>query len=262
MFDTKHDDLRGSIGWSPSSGKLHPDLVWKLNKTNWSVDEACWIFAGFTDTDPMRLTRYSDGANVPFGSPDYRYAQEEKDRIKKLMDRWVGLVGDRVKNEISEEKDGVVMYPKNWLVSIAVHWIAEYEKFPMPWLDKAYEMGRISGKALGRPEIVDSGPIEATGTATASASGEVDIAKRRYKVKPLKKEMSGIRRWVYDRLLDRSLTGYPQPTTSQIVDLIEEHYEHYREHDKIDIIYFDEETDEEKTWKVESLKKFIQHWVE
>ena len=73
--------------------------------------------------------------------------------------------------------------------------------------------------------------------------------------------MSGIRRWVYDKLLDRSLTGYPQPTASEIVDLIEDDYEHYREHDKIDIIYFDEDTDEEKTWKVESLKKFIQHWT-
>ncbi len=262
MFDTKNDDLRGDIGWNPSSGKLHPDLMWKLNQKNWSLDEACWIFAGYTDTDPMRLTRYSDGANVPFGSPDYKYAQEEKERIKRLMERSSAFMSMRMVRVMSEEEDGIVKYSKNWLVSIAVNWIAEYEKFPMPWLDKAYEEGRISGKVLGRPEIVDSGPIEMTGRAYASASAEVDPAKRLFKVKPLQKEMSGIRRWVYDLLVRRSLTGKHQPTTTAILSLIECDYEHYKKHDKTEIFYYDELSDEEKTWKIDTLKKFIQHWVE
>ena len=234
----------------------------KLNKKNWTLDEACWIFAGYTDTDPMRLTRYSDGANIPFGSPDYKYAQEEKDRIKRLMERSHGFMSMQMVRAFSEEEDGVVKYSKNWLVSIAINYLAEYEKFPMPWLDKAYEMGRIAGRVLGRPEIVDSGKVEVTGTATASATGEVESPKQLFKVKALQKEMSGIRRWVYDLLVHRSLTGKPQPKTSEVVAKIKSDYDPYSKHDKTEIFYYDEESDEVKTWKIDALKKFIQHWAE
>ena len=59
-----------------------------------------------------------------------------------------------------------------------------------------------------------------------------------------------------------ALMNAAQEILTRFSPLIEDEYEHYRDHNKIDIAYFDEDTDEEKTWKIDALKKFIQHWVE
>jgi hypothetical protein len=241
---------------------LHEDLVRKLDNKTWSLDEACWIFAGYLNNDPMKLVRFSDRHIVPFGSADYKFAQDEHDRIFKLMQASSHFFAMRMIKRHAIEEEGVVKYRKDWLIDIAVKGIAEYKKFPIPWLEIAYKAGLVGGKVLGKPDIVSSGQTNMTSTTTTEAKAEVVKPTKQFTVKPLKNEMHGIKKWVYDMLVYQSNSGKPREKVSSMLVLMEEHYEHYKRHDKNEIFYYDEDADEEKTWSDEALKKFIQHWTE
>ena len=240
---------------------LPPELKRVLSKPRWTLDEAAWIFTGFSiDKGLMQPIRLADGEKIVFGSQDYRDALKQHDKILQSIIKSSYTFGRHLQSAMAdgETDEKKATYKKNLLINLVTNNFNLHERVYVPWLDEAWNLGLISGYVVGKPKVVDSGKASATSSTTASAKAEVTSPKKLFKVKPLTNEIEDFRYWTYNKLVSLSLQGKPQPSAGDMVELIKECAE-FISADKLEIKYFHSQKQEQVVWKIESLKKFIQY---
>lgn len=244
---------------------LDRPLIEALERKNWSLGYAAWFFAGYYwyEYDPMTLERIADHAKVQFGTPDYDYAQKKHDEIFEMIMQsnrmlyWQGARQGLTEGEFAWKK---AVFDKDWIIDLVVNDLHEYQKVHIPWLPLAKKL-RLVPDWIMNPNIVDSGKIEVTVTATATMEGEVIETivppDKLFIVKPLKNQLDQMRTWVYKKLIELSAKGKPCPTRNEMIEIIKEECPlEYSVKSSEQIIKYTKDS-EEVEWSFGALKLFI-----
>tara|TARA_B100000676_G_C18060463_1_gene837413 strand:- start:940 stop:1980 length:1041 start_codon:yes stop_codon:yes gene_type:complete len=83
----------------------------------WKVGMASWVFAGYSPLKKQKtgmIVRLADEVEIPFGTIEYRGAEERKDQIKNY------LVARIKASRGIEEFDLAQRFDRNWMISLAL----------------------------------------------------------------------------------------------------------------------------------------------
>ena len=88
-----------------------------LDLGDWKVGMASWVFAGYSPLKKQKtgmIVRLADEVEIPFGTIEYRGAEERKDQIKNY------LVARIKASRGIEEFDLALRFDRNWITSLAL----------------------------------------------------------------------------------------------------------------------------------------------
>ena len=88
-----------------------------LDLGDWKVGMASWVFAGYSPLKKQKtgmIVRLADEVEIPFGTIEYRGAEERKDQIKNY------LVARIKASRGIEEFDLAQRFDRNWMISLAL----------------------------------------------------------------------------------------------------------------------------------------------
>lgn len=236
----------------------HLELV--LNKTEWKLGMAAWIFAGYSPLQKQSdgvIIRLTDSEKIQFGSIDYREAEKAKNEIKeRLIVRVKASRGIPEKEPIPAKE----RFDRNWLISIATaptNDISEELYIDVWWANKAVrewylpayiapqalqdfseelrkERGSLSWKTPDSDKIYDAREYSSAGfgEGTYDQSGKVDKTSKKITplfkpggVKPVDREVNdGYKEylfpWFYE-VIERQINIVPDKQAE--IDGVEKH---------------------------------------
>ena len=88
-----------------------------LDLGDWKVGMASWVFAGYSPLKKQKsgmIVRLADEVEIPFGTIEYRGAEERKDQIKNY------LVARIKASRGIEEFDLAQRFDRNWMIDLAL----------------------------------------------------------------------------------------------------------------------------------------------
>ena len=88
-----------------------------LDLDDWKVGMASWVFAGYSPLKKQKsgmIVRLADEVEIPFGTIEYRGAEERKDQIKNY------LIARIKASRGIEEFDLAQRFDRNWMISLAL----------------------------------------------------------------------------------------------------------------------------------------------
>lgn len=268
----EEEDENGYLKGQSWSGQNFPShILQTLAKPDISLNDACWLFAGFGfySPEPMHITRLADHKSIPFGHAEYRGALAEHDRIFKIimssnhMLSWQAMRRDITEGEAAWKK---ARFDTMWVVDLVANHLHDYQRIHIPWLKRAYDLGYIPGTIIRPPRIVDSGKLAILSSSSAELT-EVWIESTieiKFTVNTLQKELDSMRMWVYKELVKLSAKGEKRPSRNELIEIIKEQCP--IEHSVIaqdQIIKYTKDGDsKEYRWSYEAIKQFLLHHTE